>query len=115
MKVDKVATVNNLTMQFQADMIRVPVVKPLAMETPTLGAAYAAGLAMRGKTWRKSKSCGLLQKHFNQICQYRKVLRNGRIDQGFKNSLDLVDDETEYLVTQKDELHRKDVEFREIG
>jgi glycerol kinase len=37
--------VNNLLMQFQADMLARPVVRPATKETTALGAAYAAGLA----------------------------------------------------------------------
>ena len=46
LKVDGGATVNELLMQFQADMINVPVVRPVVKETTALGAAYAAGLAV---------------------------------------------------------------------
>ncbi|TDW30640.1 glycerol kinase GlpK [Cryobacterium psychrophilum] len=46
LKVDGGATANNLLMQFQADMIGVPVVRPVVAETTALGAAYAAGLAV---------------------------------------------------------------------
>jgi glycerol kinase len=37
--------VNELLMQFQADILDVPVVRPKVIETTALGAAYAAGLA----------------------------------------------------------------------
>jgi glycerol kinase len=37
---------NDLLMQFQADMLEVPVVRPEVTETTALGAAYAAGLAV---------------------------------------------------------------------
>ncbi|PZO61929.1 MAG: glycerol kinase, partial [Paracoccus denitrificans] len=37
---------NELLMQFQADLLRVPVVRPKVIETTALGAAYAAGLAV---------------------------------------------------------------------
>jgi len=37
---------NELLMQFQADLLGVPVVRPIAAETTVLGAAYAAGLAV---------------------------------------------------------------------
>ncbi len=37
---------NTLLMQFQADMLNVPVVRPRVIETTALGAAYAAGLAI---------------------------------------------------------------------
>ena len=46
LKVDGGATVNDLLMQFQADIIGVPVVRPVVAETTALGAAYAAGLAV---------------------------------------------------------------------
>jgi glycerol kinase len=46
LKVDGGATVNNLLMQFQADVLGVPVVRPVVAETTALGAAYAAGLAV---------------------------------------------------------------------
>jgi glycerol kinase len=37
---------NELLMQFQADILGVPVVRPIVAETTALGAAYAAGLAV---------------------------------------------------------------------
>ena len=37
---------NELLMQFQADILNVPVVRPKVAETTSLGAAYAAGLAV---------------------------------------------------------------------
>ena len=46
LKVDGGATANNLLLQFQADLLNVPVVRPVVAETTALGAAYAAGLAV---------------------------------------------------------------------
>ena len=46
LKVDGGATVNALLMQLQADILGVPVVRPVVAETTALGAAYAAGLAV---------------------------------------------------------------------
>jgi glycerol kinase len=46
LKVDGGATVNNTLMQLQADILGVPVVRPVVSETTALGAAYAAGLAI---------------------------------------------------------------------
>jgi len=37
---------NDTLMQFQADILGVPVVRPMVAETTALGAAYAAGLAV---------------------------------------------------------------------
>ncbi len=69
LKVDGGMVFNNLLMQFQADVLGVPVIRPKVAETTALGAAYAAGLAvgfwkntdeMRqnwgvDKTWEPSK------------------------------------------------------------
>ena len=46
LKVDGGVTANNLCMQIQADVLGVPVSKPVVAETTALGAAYAAGLAV---------------------------------------------------------------------
>ena len=46
LKVDGGMVVNELLMQFQADILDVPVVRPVVNETTALGAAYAAGLAV---------------------------------------------------------------------
>ncbi|MDT4904417.1 MAG: glycerol kinase [Pseudonocardiales bacterium] len=46
LKVDGGMVVNELLMQFQADILDVPVVRPVVSETTALGAAYAAGLAV---------------------------------------------------------------------
>jgi glycerol kinase len=45
LKVDGGMVVNELLMQFQADILGVPVIRPVVAETTALGAAYAAGLA----------------------------------------------------------------------
>ncbi len=45
LRVDGGAAVNNLLLQFQADLLGVPVVRPQVTETTALGAAYLAGLA----------------------------------------------------------------------
>ena len=53
LRVDGGASANNLLLQFQADLLRVPVVRPKVTETTALGAAYLAGLAVG---YWKSKS-----------------------------------------------------------
>ncbi|MCF8209177.1 MAG: glycerol kinase GlpK [Rhodoferax sp.] len=50
LRVDGGACVNDLLMQFQADLLGIPVVRPMVTETTALGAAYLAGL-----------SCGMYQ------------------------------------------------------
>jgi glycerol kinase len=46
LRVDGGATANNLLMQFQTDLLGVPVVRPRITETTALGAAYLAGLGV---------------------------------------------------------------------
>ena len=46
MRVDGGAARNDMLMQFQADLLRVPVVRPVVTESTALGAAYLAGLAV---------------------------------------------------------------------
>ena len=46
LRVDGGATTNDTLLQFQADILGVPVVRPVVAETTALGAAYAAGLAV---------------------------------------------------------------------
>jgi glycerol kinase len=46
LKVDGGMVYNELLMQFQADILGVPVIRPQVAETTALGAAYAAGLAV---------------------------------------------------------------------
>ncbi len=46
LRVDGGAAVNDLLMQFQADLLQAPVVRPKIIETTALGAAYLAGLAV---------------------------------------------------------------------
>ena len=45
-RVDGGAAANNLLMQFQADILQAPVVRPRIIETTALGAAFLAGLAV---------------------------------------------------------------------
>ena len=47
LRVDGGACVNDLLMQFQADLLGIPVVRPQVIETTALGAAYLAGLSVR--------------------------------------------------------------------
>lgn len=46
LRVDGGMTANEFLMQFQADLLRVPVIRPKVTETTALGAAYAAGIAV---------------------------------------------------------------------
>jgi glycerol kinase len=63
LKVDGGMTANDTLMQFQADILGVPVIRPVVAETTALGAAYAAGLAVGfwsdlddlAKNWQEDK------------------------------------------------------------
>jgi len=62
LRVDGGGTANNLLMQFQANMINVPVVKPTIQETTALGAAFAAGLADGVNVWTDLEELSALWK-----------------------------------------------------
>ena len=78
LKVDGGMVFNNTLMQFQADILGVPVIRPTVAETTALGAAYAAGLAvgvwiqvddLRGNwgmdaIWRPQMSADLREKKY---------------------------------------------------
>jgi glycerol kinase len=53
LKVDGGMVQNDLLMQFQADVLDVPVIRPVVPETTALGAAYAAGYAVG--FWKKKE------------------------------------------------------------
>ena len=58
LRVDGGATVNNLLMQFQADITGVNVVRPKITETTALGAGFLAGLAVG--TWQSTDEIAAL-------------------------------------------------------
>jgi glycerol kinase len=61
LRVDGGATANDALMQFQSDLLRVPVVRPRTTETTALGAAYFAGLAV-GFWKNRGELAGLWQR-----------------------------------------------------
>ena len=56
LRVDGGAAANDMLMQFQADILGVPVVRPKVLETTALGAAYLAGLATG--VWKDTAAIG---------------------------------------------------------
>ncbi len=70
LKVDGGMVVNNLLMQFQSDILNIPVIKPKVTETTALGAAYAAGLAV--KVWRSTDE---LKKHWSIDKSYKSKMK----------------------------------------
>ncbi|MFI1257670.1 glycerol kinase GlpK [Streptomyces netropsis] len=65
LKVDGGMTVNGLLMQHQADVLGVPVIRPVISETTCLGAAYAAGLATG--VWRNPEE---LRSHWRRDAEW---------------------------------------------
>lgn len=61
LRVDGGAAVNNMLMQFQADLLGIPVLRPAVTETTALGAAYLAGLAVG--FWESPKQIWSQRKH----------------------------------------------------
>src|SRR5690606_29484607 len=60
LRVDGGACVNDLLMQFQADLLGIPVLRPTMIETTALGAAYLAGLT--SGVYRDTQELSLLWK-----------------------------------------------------
>ena len=69
LKVDGGMTANNLLMQFQADVLGCPVIRPTIPETTCLGAAYAAGIAVG--LWKDAES---LRKNWQKSAEWKPAL-----------------------------------------
>ncbi|GIF06597.1 glycerol kinase GlpK [Actinoplanes siamensis] len=78
LKVDGGITVNNLAMQIQADVLGVPVSRPVVAETTALGAAYAAGLAVG--FW---KSTDELRENWNESQRWQPNWSAEQREQGY--------------------------------
>ena len=79
LKADGGMTANNLLMQFQADVLDVPVVRPRVAETTCLGAAYAAGLAVG--YWRDQEA---LKVNWKADRQWRPAMKEAVRDEGYR-------------------------------
>jgi glycerol kinase len=80
LKVDGGMVANEVLMQFQSDILNVPVIRPQVAETTALGAAYAAGLAVgfwsgldelrqnwaEDKTWQPAMAAALRDKYYRE-------------------------------------------------
>ena len=84
LRVDGGATANNFLMQFQADMLAVPVERPKVIETTALGAAYLAGLAV--KFWKQDElgEAWLLDRSFAPSMD---VEDRGKLYKGWKKAV----------------------------
>ncbi len=79
LKVDGGMTANNLLMQSLADVLDVPVVRPIVAETPSLGAAYAAGLAVG--FWPDVET---LQAHWHKAAEWLPAMDPAARDKGYR-------------------------------
>jgi glycerol kinase len=80
LRVDGGMTANELLMQFQADVLGIPVVRPVVTETTALGAAYAAGLAVG--FW---KSMDSLRAQWRQDAEWRPSMETARRAEEYRN------------------------------
>ncbi|GAA2713693.1 glycerol kinase GlpK [Actinoplanes palleronii] len=78
LKVDGGITVNNLCMQIQADVLGVPVSRPVVAETTALGAAYAAGLAVG--FWKNTDE---LRENWNESQRWQPSWSSDQREQGY--------------------------------
>jgi len=76
LKVDGGMVFNDLLMQFQADILDVPVIRPKVAETTALGAAYAAGLAVG--FWSDLEE---LRQHWGQDREWTPAMEAARREQ----------------------------------
>jgi glycerol kinase len=78
LKVDGGVTANDLAMQLQADILGVPVSRPVVAETTALGAAYAAGLAVG--FWRDTAE---LRANWHESRRWHPSWTEGRRVEGY--------------------------------
>jgi glycerol kinase len=83
LKVDGGMVFNELLMQFQADVLGVPVIRPKVAETTALGAAYAAGLAVG--FWK----------------EVEELRKNWQVDRTWEPKMDPKEREKEYKLWKK--------------
>jgi len=79
LNVDGGATANNYLMQFQADILSTPVVRPKTIESTALGAAYMAGLYTGFWTKEDLKTLKRIDATFTQKMDTKKVARKYKL------------------------------------
>src|ERR687883_545136 len=79
LKVDGGMVANDLLMQFQADLLGVPVIRPQVAETTSLGAAYAAGLATG--FWGEVED---LRENWQEDKRWEPQMESGQRDEYYK-------------------------------
>ena len=86
LRVDGGASANNLLMQFQSNLLGVPVVRPRVTETTALGAAYLAGLAVG--YWKDQKQIAAQWQEDRRFTPFMKTADRKRLETGWKKALE---------------------------
>ena len=86
LRVDGGASANNLLMQFQSNLLGVPVVRPKVTETTALGAAYLAGLAVG--YWKDQTQIATQWQVDRRFTPVMKSADRKRLDAGWRKALD---------------------------
>lgn len=73
LRIDGGAVINNLLVQFQADLSGIEVIRPTNLETTALGAAYLAGIAAGAWTIDELKNKWLIDRSFQRAMQPKDV------------------------------------------
>ena len=85
LRVDGGASANNLLMQFQSDLLNVPVIRPRVTETTALGAAYLAGLAVG--YWKSKKDIATQWKPDRRFTPQMKPAARRQLLAGWEKAL----------------------------
>jgi glycerol kinase len=95
LRVDGGMTANNLLMQFLADVLPARVVRPIVAETVSLGAAYAAGLAVG--FWPDTDT---LRANWHKAAEWLPQMEEAQRERGYRKwrkavtrAMDWVDDD----------------------
>ncbi|HYU30175.1 MAG TPA: glycerol kinase GlpK [Gemmatimonadales bacterium] len=86
LRVDGGASANNLLMQFQSNLLAVPVVRPRVTETTALGAAYLAGLAVG--YWKDQKQIASQWQMDRRFTPAMKAGERKKLERGWQKALD---------------------------
>ena len=86
LRVDGGASANNLLMQFQSNLLGVPVVRPKVTETTALGAAYLAGLAVG--YWKDQKQIAGQWQVDRRFTSTMKAAQRQQLERGWQKALD---------------------------
>lgn len=88
LRVDGGATVNDALLQFQSDLLRVPVVRPRFTETTALGAAFLAGLAVN--FWKDQKEIAALWARDRSFTPQKKSAATRALRKRWQQAVDRV-------------------------